>query len=66
MENTERFQVTGMTCSHCERAVRDAILALDPQARVQIDLASGAVDIDSTLPRAALAAAMADEGYTVA
>ncbi len=26
------FNVTGMTCAHCERAVTQAIKALDPQA----------------------------------
>ena len=35
------FNVTGMTCAHCERAVTQAIKALDPQARGAVGLAAG-------------------------
>lgn len=60
------FQVQGMTCGHCERAVTNAIQELDPQAQVRIDRAQNRVDVDSTQPREALAAAIAEEGYQVA
>ncbi len=63
---THQFQVQGMTCSHCERAVQDAVQQLDPQASVQIDRAANHVQVQSTQPRAALAAAIAEEGYQVA
>ena len=39
---------------------------IDPAATVRIDRAQNRVDIDSTQPREALAAAIAEEGYTVA
>ena len=55
-----------MTCGHCERAVTNAVQELDPQATVQIDRAHNRVDVTSEQPRAALAAAIAEEGYTVA
>jgi len=55
-----------MTCGHCERAVTQAVQQVDPNAQVRIDRASGKVDVDSTAPREALAAAIAEEGYTVA
>ncbi len=58
--------VQGMTCGHCERAVTQAILALDPQAQVRIDRAAGQVLVVSEQPHEALAAAIAEEGYTVA
>ena len=61
----QEFQVQGMTCGHCEMAVKRAVLQLDPAAQVQIDRAHGKVDIESQQPREALARAMADEGYTV-
>ncbi len=61
-----QFQVQGMTCGHCERAVTSAIQQLDPQAQVRIDRAHNRVDVDSTQPREALAAAIAEEGYKVA
>lgn len=61
-----QFQVQGMTCGHCERAVTQAVKALDPQAQVQIDRANGQVTVQSDKPREPLAAAIAEEGYTVA
>ena len=61
-----QFEVQGMTCGHCERAVTSAIQQLDPQAQVLIDRAQNRVDVDSSQPREALAAAIAEEGYQVA
>ena len=61
-----QFDVQGMTCGHCERAVTDAVLELDPQAQVRIDRAQHRGEVDSTQPREALAAASAAEGYQVA
>ena len=60
-----QFEVQGMTCGHCERAVTSAIQQLDPQAQVRIDRAQNSVDVDSSQPREALAAAIAEEGYQV-
>lgn len=65
--NTTVLQVQGMTCGHCERAVTQAVQALDPAAAITIDRSAGRVEVANTqVPRAALAAAIADEGYTVA
>jgi len=61
----QQFNVQGMTCGHCEMAVKRAILQLDPNAQVQIDRVQGKVDIDSSQPREALAQAIAEEGYQV-
>ena len=61
-----QFEVQGMTCGHCERAVTSAIQQLDPQAQVRIDRTQNRVDVDSSQPREALAAAIAEEGYQVA
>lgn len=61
-----QFQVIGMTCGHCERAVLNAILDLDAQAQVRVDRASGQVNVASDQPREALARAIRDEGYEVA
>ena len=62
----QSFSVTGMTCGHCERAVTQAVKKLDPAAEIKIDRTANLVQIQSTQPREALAAAIADEGYTVA
>ena len=63
---TTTLQVQGMTCGHCERAVTQAVKQVDPAAQVRIDRASGKVEVHSTTTREALAAAIAEEGYTVA
>lgn len=61
----QTFQVQGMTCGHCERAVTQAVKQVDPQAQVRIDRAQGRVDVLSAAPRDALARAITDEGYAV-
>ncbi|MGN1057049.1 MAG: heavy-metal-associated domain-containing protein [Comamonas sp.] len=60
------FNVQGMTCSHCERAVQQAIAEIDAQAQTTIDRSSGKVVVHSAQPRDALAQAIQAEGYTVA
>ena len=59
------FTVTGMSCQHCERAVTQAVRALDPDATVRVDLEAQRVEIESSRPRTELAQAIRDEGYTV-
>lgn len=62
----EVFTVQGMTCGHCERAVQTAIKTLDPQAEVRIDRAQNKVEVTTEQSRDAVAAAIREEGYTVA
>lgn len=60
------FQVQGMTCGHCERAVTRAVAQVDAQATTTVDLATGRVVVHSSCTREALAQAIREEGYTVA
>jgi copper chaperone len=62
----QHFDVSGMTCGHCEKAVTQAVRQIDPQAQVSIDRSQGRVDVVSSQPREVLAKAIADEGYRVA
>ena len=62
----QQFDVQGMTCGHCVKAVTATVMRLDPAAKVAIDLPSGRVAIDSTVDRERLAGAIRDEGYSVA
>jgi len=55
-----------MSCGHCVGAVTKAVQAVDAAARVEIDLATKSVKIDSATPLAALKSAIADAGYPVA
>jgi copper chaperone len=59
------FTVEGMTCGHCEKAVTQALLALDAQANIVIDRTQNTVQVVSEKPRETLAQAIADEGYRV-
>ncbi len=61
----QTFNVQGMTCGHCERAVAQAIKARDPGAEVIIDRAAGTVQVQSTLQEGEIRAAIAEEGYQV-
>ena len=62
----ERFELPDMTCGHCVRAVTAAVLAVDAAAQVQADLAAHVLAVDSSAPRAVLAAALAEAGYAPA
>jgi copper chaperone len=53
-----------MTCGHCVKTVTATAQRLDPAARVQTDLATHRVTIDSaTVNREAFASALTEEGY---
>ena len=60
-----KFEVEGMSCGHCIRAITRAIHTLDPDARVDVDLAQGVVTVEGQLLADAVADAIAREGYTV-
>lgn len=60
------FNVHGMTCGHCERAVMQAIRQLDPRAEIVIDRPAGRVQVRSEQARANIAQAIAQQGYEVA
>ena len=59
------FQVQGMTCGHCEMAVKKAITRLDPTAKVSIDRPLEKVDVESDQPKDELIRVITDEGYAV-
>ena len=61
----QQFTVTGMTCGHCEKAVKRAIQQIDGGAQVKIDRAHDLVEVESIQPREAIAAAIKEEGYAV-
>jgi copper chaperone len=68
MTTTSIFTVTGMTCGHCVAAVTEEVSKLDNVSAVDIDLASGAVTVQSEGPvdPVAFAAAVDEAGYAVA
>lgn len=58
------FNVQGMTCGHCVKAVTNAIKASDSGAEVQIDLAKGEVSVQSVLANDRVIGLIEDEGYS--
>lgn len=68
MSTTTTITVTGMTCDHCVRAVRDEVSAIAGVTRVEVDLASGQVTIEAAeaIDPAAVAAAVDEAGYALA
>lgn len=58
-----RFTLPDMSCGHCVATVTEALKTADAQARVQIDLQARSAEVDSTLPRDVLAAALVEAGY---
>lgn len=59
------FLVEDMTCGHCEATLRKALGAIDPEARVQIDLPSHLLQVESArLDSKAISDAISAEGYT--
>lgn len=67
-QHNETFTVVGMTCEHCVRAVTAELSALDGVTSVDVDLASGSVNVGSTaaLDPADVAAAIDEAGYELA
>lgn len=66
MSSTD-YTVRGMTCDHCVRAVTDEITRLEGVTRVQVDLPTGRVTVDSDRPISAdaVAGAVEEAGYEV-
>jgi copper ion binding protein len=65
--STSTYQVTGMTCGHCVQAVTTEVSAIDGVTDVQVDLASGRVDVTGeNVTDEAVRAAVDEAGYAVA
>lgn len=59
------FKVDGMSCNHCVQAITKSLTKLDSRAKVQVDLASKLVKVDSVEDPKTLAAEIEEAGYTV-
>jgi copper chaperone len=67
MSTTTTITVDGMTCGHCESAVKTEVGKLAGVTDVSVDLASGQVTIvsETTPDAAALVEAVEEAGYEV-
>ena len=60
------LKVSGMTCGGCINAVTRAVQSQDPGAKVQVDLASQTVSLETTLSQAQASQLITDAGFPVA
>ena len=67
MATTSTFQVQGMSCGHCVSSVRSEVSAIGGVTAVEVDLASGQVNVTSDTPidPDAVTAAVEEAGYEV-
>jgi copper chaperone len=65
--HTANYTVAGMTCGHCVAAVTEEVSKLEGVTAVDVDLATGAVTVQSTQPldSQAVADAVDEAGYSV-
>ena len=54
-----KYSVSPLTCGRCVITITQALLAVEPDARVTVNLAAGTVDFDGALDAAAVAATAA-------
>lgn len=57
------FNVQGMTCGHCVKAVTHAVQAQDADAVVEVDLGQKQVKVQSSLPVPEILQLIRDGGY---
>lgn len=59
------LQVEGMTCGGCANSVKRSVQAVDGNAKVEVDLASKKVRVDSAADIDKVKSAVVDAGYPV-
>jgi copper chaperone len=67
MEKTT-LKVSGMTCGHCEKAVKTALMNVDGVASVVVSLSEGTAEVEYDSSKAEVSkmkSAVEDQGYDV-
>lgn len=59
------LKVEGMSCGHCVKAVTNAVLQVDSAAKVDVDLSSKTVRVESAVALDAIKGAVAEAGYQI-
>ncbi|SDK06943.1 copper chaperone CopZ [Sediminibacillus albus] len=62
------IQVKGMTCGHCQEAVKEALVELEGVHGIEVHLDSGKVDVsydDALVTKAMMTEAIENQGYDV-
>ena len=63
--NTSEYQVTGMTCGHCEMSIREEVSTVPGVQEIQVSAQTGKLVITSTeeVDEAAVITAVDEAGY---
>ncbi|WP_082062143.1 heavy-metal-associated domain-containing protein [Microbacterium hydrocarbonoxydans] len=66
MMNTTAYDVTGMTCGHCEGSVRGEVAKIQGITGIEVSAATGRLIVtsDSAVDDAAVLAAVDEAGYS--
>lgn len=66
MTITTEYQVTGMSCGHCEGAIRSEVSEIDGVTGIEVSAQTGrlAVTVERPVDDAAVLAAVDEVGYT--
>jgi copper chaperone CopZ len=64
-EPTTTYAVSGMTCGHCEAAVREEVEAIAGVTSAKADSAAGALIVTGNATVDEIAAAVDEAGYTL-
>jgi copper chaperone CopZ len=65
MTKTVALDIQGMSCEHCVRSVRGALLAVPGVVRADVRVGHADVEVEDATARDALTAAVAEEGYRI-
>lgn len=58
-----QFQVNDMVCNHCVEHITKAIIDKDPTAKVQCNISTKMVMVDSSLDESIVMQAIKESGY---
>ncbi len=58
-----QFRIDRLSCGGCVKTVSAVIAALDPGARIEVDLAAKTLSLDTAVPVAAVQDALRAAGY---
>ena len=64
MTTTNEYQVTGMTCGHCEMSVREEVSEIPGAEVVEVSSATGKLVVSGDVDEAAVIAAVTEAGYS--
>lgn len=57
------FEIQSMSCGGCAGRIARAIKDLDAQAKIEVDMPTRTVRVETTEDRASVTAALVDAGY---